>query len=91
MSAKFGKKALEKAGISPTDTEEEVSKALADAIVDEGLAQGVGFFLELGAKVKPPVIPIAVYADAKYQFFSMMPDAVDGPSITLELGGALAF
>lgn len=93
MSTDFAKKALEKAGnINPaTASEEEVSKALADAIVDEGLQMGVGFYLQVGAKVKPPIVPIAIYADAKYQFFSMMPDAVDGPSVTLELGGALAF
>jgi hypothetical protein len=51
----------------------------------------VGFHLEIGAKAKPPIIPIAVYANMKYHFLSTMPSAVDGNSLTMELGGALAF
>lgn len=95
MSPAFAKSAFEKSGSNAPDpttaTQQDVAKYLADKIVDEGLKQGVGFYLQLGAKVKPPVIPIAVYADAKYQFFSMMPDEIDGPSVSLEVGGALAF
>jgi hypothetical protein len=41
--------------------------------------------------VKPPVIPIAAFADIKYHFLSTMPSAVDANSLTMELGAALAF
>lgn len=96
LSPGFAKKALEKAAdngdfVAGTTSESDVAGLLVDAIKDEGLKQGVGFYLQLGAKVKPPVIPIAAYIDAKYQFFGFMPSEVDGPSLTLEIGGALAF
>ena len=61
------------------------------AIKDEGLKSGMGFHLELGAKAKAPIIPIAVFVDFKYHFLSTMPSAVDGNSLTMEMGGALAF
>lgn len=72
-------------------TADDVSKVLVGAIKDEGLKSGIGFHLELGAKAKVPVIPIAVYADAKYHFLNSMPKAVDSNSLTYELGAALAF
>jgi hypothetical protein len=37
------------------------------------------------------VIPIAAFADIKYHFLSTLPSAVDGNSLTMELGAALAF
>jgi hypothetical protein len=51
------------AGGKTVQTPDEVSAVLIDAIKNEGLKSGVGFHLELGAKAKVPVIPIAVYAD----------------------------
>lgn len=93
LNQSFATKAVTKAANSgkTVSTPDEVAKVLADAIKDEGLKSGVGFHLEVGAKVKPPVIPIAVFADIKYHFLSSMPSAVDGNSMTMELGGALAF
>ncbi|MDB5050418.1 MAG: hypothetical protein JWO30_3489 [Fibrobacteres bacterium] len=96
LNAKFAKKAISKAtanGTNPgaADTPEEVSSILIGAIKDEGLKSGVGFHLEVGAKVKPPIIPLAAFVNFKYHFLSSMPSAVDGNSLTMELGGALAF
>jgi hypothetical protein len=96
LSPSFAKETLEKAAaegdfVLGTTSQADVADLLVKAIQDEGLQQGVGFYLQLGAKVKPPIIPIAAYVDAKYQFFGFMPDEVDGPSLTLEVGGALAF
>jgi hypothetical protein len=94
LNKKFADKALAKALASDAgaaDTPEEVATVLADAIKDEGLQSGVGFHLAAGVKVKPPVIPIAAFADIKYHFLSTLPSAVDGNSLTLELGAALAF
>jgi hypothetical protein len=93
LNQSFAKKAVKKAqdaGKTVT-TPDEVSKVLVDAIKDEGLKSGVGFHIEAGAKVKPPIIPIAVFADIKYHFLSSMPSVVDANSMTMELGGALAF
>lgn len=94
LNEKFAKKAVAKALASNPNaiqSEDDVAKVLVDAIKDEGLKSGVGFHLEVGAKVKPPIIPIAVFADIKYHFLSTMPSAVDANSMTMELGGALAF
>ena len=44
-----------------------------------------------GAKAKAPIVPLAVFVDFKYHFLSSMPSSVDGNSLTMELGGALAF
>jgi len=94
LNQKFAAKAVAKAVAAKpgaADTPDDVANIIAKAIKDEGLKNGVGFHLEAGAKAKVPVIPIAVYADVKYYFLSTMPSAVDANSMTLELGGALAF
>jgi hypothetical protein len=94
LNSGFAKKAVDKAMAGdPTkaDTPDEVSKILIDAIKDEGLKSGVGFHLQAGAKAKPPIIPIAIFANIKYHILSTMPSAVDANSLTMELGGALAF
>jgi hypothetical protein len=94
LNAGFAKKAVDKAvAATPgsADTPEEVAAILAKSIKDEGLTSGVGFHIELSAKVSPPIVPIAVYADIKYHFLSTMPSAVDANSMTMELGAALAF
>ena len=93
LNQKFAAQAVTKAVASgkSAGSPDEVAAILADAIKDEGLKNGVGFHLTAGAKVKPPVIPIAVFADIKYHFLSTLPSAVDANSLTLELGGALAF
>lgn len=93
LNAGFAKKAIDKAkasGETPSSSE-ELSEIVVDAIKDEGLTSGFGFHLMAGAKVKPPIIPLAVFANVKYHFLSTMPSTVDGNSLTLELGGALAF
>ncbi|MDQ3000891.1 MAG: hypothetical protein M3Y08_06480 [Fibrobacterota bacterium] len=95
LNAKFAKAAVAKAtangNASAADTPEEVSALLVDAIKDEGLKSGMGFHLQVGAKASPPIIPLAVFANFKYHILSSMPSAVDGNSLTMELGGALAF
>lgn len=97
LNSSFAKDALAKKAtggvIDPakTYTADEVSKILIDGIIDEGLKSGIGFHIELGAKAKIPVIPIAIFADAKYHFLSSMPKAADANSLTYEMGAALAF
>jgi hypothetical protein len=94
LNAAFAKKAVAKAtatDASAADTPEKVTAIIVGAIKDEGLKSGIGFHLEAGAKAKAPIIPIALFVDFKYHFLSSMPSAVDGNSLTMELGGALAF
>ena len=93
LNQKFAQKAVDKAVAKgeSAGSPDDVEKIIVDAIKDEGLNNGVGFHLEAGVKVKPPIIPIAVFADVKYHFLGAMPSVVDANSMTMELGGALAF
>lgn len=96
MTASFARDALaraEAAGGFDADNAStaQVQDVLVDAIKEEGMISGMGFFLQAGAKVKPPLIPLAVYADAKYRFAGYKPSNVDGGDLTLELGAAFAF
>jgi hypothetical protein len=73
-------------------TPEQIQEVLVDALKDEGLQMGLGFFVQAGAKVKPPIIPIALYANAKYGFGGPSIKGVTGvPGLTAELGAAFAF
>ena len=94
----FTKKALTKAkeagGFDPeTADADDIADVLIDAIKDkDNYAKGIGFFVQAGAKVKPPIIPLAIYADAKYGFGGPSISGVEGgQGLTLELGGAIAF
>jgi hypothetical protein len=94
LNKAFADKAVKKAlakDVGAADTPDEVAGILADAIKDEGLQSGIGFHIAAGVKVKPPIIPIAAYADIKYHFLGSLPSAVDANSLTMELGAALAF
>lgn len=95
LNSSFAQKAVDKrlasGGAGAVDSPEEVAEVLADAIIDEGLSSGVGFHLVAGAKAKPPVVPLAAFVNVKYHFLGSQPDAADGSSLTLEIGGALAF
>lgn len=94
VNAEFSEKAVAKAVAADpgaADNPDEVAAILADAIIDEGLSSGFGFHIMAGAKLKPPIIPLAIFANIKYHFLSSQPDAVDGTSLTTELGGAFAF
>ncbi len=91
LDSNFAQQALKDAKLESSTSTTDISSALTKAIVDKGLKSGIGFHLELGAKAKIPVIPIAIYADAKYHFLSSMPKSADANAITYELGAALAF
>jgi hypothetical protein len=93
LNGELAEKAVQKAidaGRTP-DSPSEVAEELVNVLKDEGLSSGVGFHLVAGAKAKPPVIPLAAFINVKYHFLGSQPDAVDGSSLTLEVGGALAF
>jgi hypothetical protein len=97
LSADFAKGALDAdSSFNPgAGTLEEASAQataiIVDAIKDKGFVSGMGGFVQVGAQAKPPVIPIAVYLDFKYQFLGFNPDLVGGSGLTMELGAALAF
>lgn len=96
LSNSFAKSALTKAeseGSFDADnaTASSITDVLVDALKDEGMASGVAFFVQAGAKVKPPLIPLAVYANGKYGFGGPSVSGMSGgPGFTLEIGGAFA-
>ncbi len=92
-NAAFAKKATTKAGINSTSTEDQIVTAITDAVTDaDNIEKGIGFFVQAGAKIKPPIIPLAIYGDVKYGFGGPSVSGVSGgQGLTLELGGAIAF
>jgi hypothetical protein len=92
-NASFAKKATTQAGINSGSSESAIVDALVDAMSDkDNFETGIGFFVQAGAKVKPPIIPLAIYADAKYGFGGPSVSGVSGgQGLTVELGGAFAF
>jgi hypothetical protein len=98
LNNSFTKSALTKAeaagGFNPDNaTSDEIADVIIDAIKDkDNYASGIGFFIQAGAKIKPPIIPLALYGDAKYGFGGPSVSGVEGGmGLTLEFGGAIAF
>jgi len=87
LTPDFAKKALQGKTLTSTN---DISNAIIDAYKKEGLQQGLGAHVLLGAKAKVPVIPIAIYTDLKYHFGGNLPKGFNN-GVTLQLGGALAF
>ncbi len=96
LDARFARRALQRAEAAgdydpnAATSSSDITDILVDAIKDEGMLSGTGLFLQAGAKVKPPVVPLAVYADAKYRFAGYNPNGVGGPDFSIELGAAFA-
>lgn len=99
LNNSFARTALENAQDDPNSnfdadnaSSAQIKDVLIDALKDEGLQMGLGFFVQAGAKVKPPIIPIALYANGKYGFGGPSVKGVTGtPGFTAELGAAFAF
>lgn len=98
MNAKFTRKFLEKTGSALLDPEElaanpevaeTVGTALGEALADEGLNTGIGGHALVGVRIKPPVIPLAIYANSKYYFGGNF-DSQYNPGFVFELGGGFA-
>ena len=62
---------------------------LADQLVDGGFNSAVGGHAILGVRIKPVILPFAVYANTKYYFADLGPTIQQGAAF--ELGGGIAF
>lgn len=95
LDNEFAAEALEgKIGaVNPSDEAsiQKVTQLLTEAIIEEGLLQGIGFHVMAGTRVKPPIIPLAIYANVKYAMLGGLVDGADSEALTFELGGGLAF
>jgi hypothetical protein len=96
----FTKNALDKAEKDPNSnfdpdnaSSDDIAEVIVDAIKDkDNYDKGIGFFVQAGAKVKPPIIPLALYGDVKYGFGGPSVSGTSGgQGLTLEFGGAIAF
>ncbi len=91
LDAEFATKAVTEAQLDPTTaTADEVATAITTALKDEGLQSGIGFHVMLGAKLKPPIVPFAVFVNGKYHMGGSLPSAISS-GFTAEMGAALAF
>ena len=88
-------KALQKAEASgafdpAVDGGDKAAPLIVHEFYSQAFKRGMGFHLMTGAKMKFPVIPVALYANAKYHILMTMPALADANSVTFELGAALA-
>jgi hypothetical protein len=91
LDKKFAKDALgSDFDVNATTDVKDASDEIAKALKKESLVTGFGGHLVAGAKLKPPVVPIAVFVNGKIHIGGDMPDAVSS-GFTLEIGAALAF
>ncbi len=63
--------------------------ALGEALAKEGLNSGVAAHALVGLRIKPPVIPLAIYANGKYYLGGNFDSAFD-PGFVFEIGGGFA-
>jgi len=68
---------------------DQLGTALGEALAEEGLNTGIAGHALVGLRIKPPVIPLAVYANAKYYVGGNF-DSQYNPGFVFELGGGFA-
>lgn len=69
---------------------QELSKKVVDYAKDEGLKKSVGIHLLAGVRVKPPLIPLSVYANVKCYIGGEYDSDIDAGHFAFELGGGFA-
>ena len=68
---------------------QEIGQKLGEALADEGLNTGIGAHAIVGVRVKPPIIPLAIYANSKYYFGGGYDSRFDS-GFVFEIGGGFA-
>ncbi len=81
------------AGLSTNLLGADNQKKIQDYFIEKLMTPHYGFHIVAGAQVKPPVVPLALYADMKFTIGGKLDDTVDisATGLTLQLGAALAF
>lgn len=72
-------------GLTPAQVEQQLNSKLSDNLY----TTTIGGHLDLNVTVKPPVIPLAIYVDAKWYLHTATSKATDG--YPLAVSGGLAF
>ncbi|GBU25355.1 hypothetical protein R83H12_01998 [Fibrobacteria bacterium R8-3-H12] len=74
---------------SDPETSSKITKAFSDAITKADYKLGLGGHAIVGVRAKPPIIPLAVYANTKYYFGGNI-DKKFSQGFVFELGGGFA-
>lgn len=75
----------------PKALAKELAEEVVDEAMDKGLNKSVGMHFLLGARAKLPIIPIAIYANAKLYLGGDYDSDIDAGHFAFEIGGGLAF
>jgi hypothetical protein len=67
----------------------EIGKALTEKLKEESYTTGIGGHIIAGFRIKPPVIPLAIYANGKF-YFGGNTNSQFSQGFVLEVGGGLA-
>jgi len=67
----------------------KIKEALVKTLQDESYTTGMGGHIIAGVRIKPPVIPVAIYANGKYYFGGNLNSQYSN-GFVLELGGGFA-
>ncbi|MDR2553792.1 MAG: hypothetical protein LBC64_00040 [Fibromonadaceae bacterium] len=77
------------AGLADGSAFNNVGSAVVDALKNSDYESGMGGHIIAGVRVKPPVIPIAAYANCKY-YFGGNTNSKFSQGLVLEVGGGFA-
>jgi hypothetical protein len=67
----------------------EIGKSLAETLKEESYTTGIGGHIIVGIRIKPPIIPLAIYTNGKY-YFGGNTNSQFSQGFVLEVGGGLA-
>lgn len=85
-AAENGEMSPEKA----TQLGEALKADIQKQALDEGLNTSIGGHILVGFRIKPPIIPLAVYANFKYYIGGDYSKEIDAGNMTVEIGGGFA-
>lgn len=68
----------------------ELAKALAKEVSEEGLQKSIGGHIIAGVRIEPPIIPAAVYLNAKYYFGGDFHKDIENGKFVFEIGAGFA-
>jgi len=71
------------------DAASKIGKALINTLQNESYTTGIGGHIIAGLRIKPPIIPIAIYANGKY-YFGGNTNSQFSQGFVLEAGGGFA-
>ncbi len=90
MKAKYRDEKMAELLSDPKALSKELAEEVADEALDKGLNKSIGFHAMIGARAKLPIIPIALYANAKVYLGGDYDSDIDAGHFAFEIGGGFA-